>query len=137
MEQLISEYIKRMHTALELPAMKEVPKLAAAMQLAWKNKKTIYLCGNGGSAGNANHLANDFLYGAGVKNGIGLRIDSLSANPAVITCLANDIGYENIYSEQLRVKIQSVSTRVNNARNDDPSLVEYAVIDESQPLSLF
>jgi D-sedoheptulose 7-phosphate isomerase len=44
------------------------------------------------------------LYGAGVKNGIGLRIDSLSANPAVITCLANDIGYENIYSEQLRVK---------------------------------
>ena len=50
MEQLISEYIKRMHTALELPAMKEVPKLAAAMQLAWKNKKTIYLCGNGGSA---------------------------------------------------------------------------------------
>jgi D-sedoheptulose 7-phosphate isomerase len=78
MEQLISEYIKRMHTALELPAMKEVPKLAAAMQLAWKNKKTIYLCGNGGSAGNANHLANDFLYGAGVKNGIGLRIDSLA-----------------------------------------------------------
>jgi putative SOS response-associated peptidase YedK len=40
-------------------------------------------------------------------------------------------------SEQLRVKIQSVSTRVNSARNDDPSLVEYAVIDESQPLSLF
>jgi len=104
MEQLISEYIKRMHTALELPAMKEVPRLAAAMQLAWKNKKTIYLCGNGGSAGNANHLANDFIYGAGVKHGIGLRIDSLSANPAVITCLANDIGYENIYSEQLRVK---------------------------------
>ena len=103
MEQLISEYIKRMHTALELPAMKEVPKLAAAMQLAWKNKKTIYLCGNGGSAGNANHLANDFLYGAGVKNGIGLRIDSLSANPAVITCLANDVGYEHIFSEQLAV----------------------------------
>jgi D-sedoheptulose 7-phosphate isomerase len=28
----------------------------------------------------------------------------LSSNAAVITCLANDIGYENIYSEQLRVK---------------------------------
>ena len=41
MEQLISEYIKRMHVALELPAMKEVPKLAAAMQLALKNNKTI------------------------------------------------------------------------------------------------
>ena len=55
-------------------------------------------------AGNANHLANDFTYGAGVSHGIGLRIESLSANPSVITCLANDLGYENIYSEQLRVK---------------------------------
>jgi D-sedoheptulose 7-phosphate isomerase len=31
-------------------------------------------------------------------------VESLSANPAVITCLANDIGYGEIYSEQLRVK---------------------------------
>ena len=36
--------------------------------------------------------------------GIGLRIESPSANPAVITCLANDFGYENIYFEQLRIK---------------------------------
>ncbi|MGA1040306.1 MAG: SIS domain-containing protein, partial [Ilumatobacteraceae bacterium] len=65
---------------------------------------TIYLCGNGGSAGNAIHLANDFLYGAGINRGIGLRIESLSANAAVLTCLANDIGYEEVYAEQLRVK---------------------------------
>ncbi len=31
-------------------------------------------------------------------------MESLSANPAVLTCLANDLGYEEIYSEQLRVK---------------------------------
>jgi len=103
-EKLIETYIANMHLALASPALREIPKLAIAMQVAWRDKKTIYLCGNGGSAGNANHLANDFTYGAGVKNGIGLRIDSLSANPSVITCLANDIGYENIYSEQLRVK---------------------------------
>ncbi|MEO8163605.1 MAG: SIS domain-containing protein, partial [Ilumatobacteraceae bacterium] len=72
--------------------------------VAWGSKQTIYMCGNGGSAGNANHLANDFTYGAGVNFGVGLRVESLSANPAVLTCLANDIGYENIYSEQLRVK---------------------------------
>ena len=33
-----------------------------------------------------------------------MRIEALPANPSVITCLANDIGYENIFAEQLRVK---------------------------------
>ena len=33
-----------------------------------------------------------------------LKLKALSSNSSVITCLANDIGYENIYSEQIRVK---------------------------------
>jgi D-sedoheptulose 7-phosphate isomerase len=37
-------------------------------------------------------------------SGKGFNIEALPANTSVITCLANDIGYENIYSEQLRVK---------------------------------
>ena len=36
----------------------------------------------------------------------GLRIEALSANTGVITCLGNDTGYENIYSHQLEVKSQ-------------------------------
>jgi D-sedoheptulose 7-phosphate isomerase len=91
---------------LELPReiTEGVGYLAQRFMTAWTEGKTIYLCGNGGSAGNAIHLANDFTYGAGIKRGIGLRIEALPANAAVITCLANDIGYENIFSEQLRVK---------------------------------
>ncbi|MHB1129129.1 MAG: SIS domain-containing protein [Ilumatobacteraceae bacterium] len=104
MKQMINDYAKRLSQAMSLPAIDEVPRLADAFRVAWGTKKSIYLCGNGGSAGNANHLANDFTYGAGVKFGIGLRVESLSANPSTLTCLANDIGYENIYSEQLRVK---------------------------------
>jgi len=107
MQQHITDYSARLASALTLPAIKEVPQLAAAFKSAWDNKKTIYLCGNGGSAGNAIHLANDFLYGAGLTRGIGLRIESLSANAAVLTCLANDIGYEEVYAEQLRVKANS------------------------------
>ncbi|CAB4766024.1 unannotated protein [freshwater metagenome] len=68
------------------------------------------------------------------------RMPLLLDKAGLATWLSKDvkIDFDEIkISEQLRVKIQSVSTRVNNARNDDPSLVEYAVIDESQPLSLF
>lgn len=104
MNEIILNYSKKINEAFSSSTMSLVDKLAHEMKLAWENKNTIYFCGNGGSAGNANHLANDFLYGAGVSNGIGLRVESLSANQSIITCLGNDIGYENIYSEQLRVK---------------------------------
>ena len=83
MQQHITDYSARLSSALALPAINQVPQLAQAFKTAWDNKKTIYLCGNGGSAGNAIHLANDFLYGAGINRGIGLRIESLSANAAV------------------------------------------------------
>jgi len=70
----------------------------------WRTGRQVFLAGNGGSAGNAVHLANDFLYALSKRSGSGLRIESLSANPAVLTCLANDEGYDHIYSLQLAVK---------------------------------
>jgi D-sedoheptulose 7-phosphate isomerase len=65
----------------------------------------LYICGNGGSAGNAIHLANDFNYGIDKDNGgVGLRVEALPANSSIITCIANDEGYEHIFSQQLKVK---------------------------------
>ena len=104
MRGLIEGYARTLTQALATEAMDRVPALAEALRRAWTEGRTVYLCGNGGSAGNAIHLANDLLYGAGVAHGAGLKVEALSANPAVLTCLANDLGYENIYSEQLRVK---------------------------------
>jgi D-sedoheptulose 7-phosphate isomerase len=104
MQRHIEEYRNNLIKALYLDGMRSVPVLGAAMREAWRNQNAIYFCGNGGSAGNAVHLANDFLYGVGRKKGIGMRVEALSANPAVLTCLANDIGYDLVYAEQLRVK---------------------------------
>jgi D-sedoheptulose 7-phosphate isomerase len=104
MQRHIKKYTDDLQQALKSEAMTLVSQLAESLLEAWKNGRYIFLCGNGGSAGNAIHLANDFIYGAGVKNGKGLRAEALSANPAVLTCLANDIGYDHIYSEQLSVK---------------------------------
>ena len=62
----------------------------------------VFLCGNGGSAANAVHLANDLVYAVTEKTGAGIDAVAL-CHPAIITCLGNDVGYENIYSEQLAV----------------------------------
>lgn len=106
MKSTVSVYVNKLISSLKADTMSKVQVLGEALYQAWVENRSIYLCGNGGSAGNAIHLANDFLYGVGVKNGGGMRVEALSANPAIITCLANDIGYENIYAEQLRVKAE-------------------------------
>jgi D-sedoheptulose 7-phosphate isomerase len=107
MHQHVKTYSEKLSRALSFGAMAAVPILGEALRETWKLGRTVYLCGNGGSAGNAIHLANDFLYGAGISNGIGLRVEALSANPSVLTSLANDIGYEEIFAEQIRVKANS------------------------------
>jgi D-sedoheptulose 7-phosphate isomerase len=106
MHNHIQEYTQKLAHALSMEAMERIPILCKALQEAWRNQNMIYLCGNGGSAGNAIHLANDFLYGAGVNSGGGLRVEALSANTSVLTCLANDCGYDQVFAEQIRVKAQ-------------------------------
>jgi len=97
-------YLDKFNNCFTNEIIKSIETLAEDLLLALKDRRKVFLFGNGGSAGNAIHLANDFLYGAGMKNGQGLNVEALTANPAVITCLANDIGYDDIFSEQLKVK---------------------------------
>ena len=138
MRDLIGRYRDALGAALALEAMDVVPTLGLALRQAWRDGRTIYLCGNGGSAGNANHLANDFLYGAGVTNGIGLKVESLSANPAVLTCLANDIGYENVYAEQLRVKGEPGDVLiVLSGSGNSPNVVRALEVGQAKGMTTF
>lgn len=79
----------------------DVMQLAETLALCWREKRQLFLCGNGGSAANAIHLANDFLYGIDKPAGCGLRVTALPANPAVLTCLANDVSYADVFAQQL------------------------------------
>ena len=99
-----NEYSLRLQDVLAKSDWSPVVQLAEDLQLCLKENRRLFICGNGGSAGNAIHLANDFLYGIAKRSGGGLKVLSLSDNPAVITCLANDLGYDQIFSEQLAVQ---------------------------------
>ena len=101
-------YVERLQSCFTADTMSSVQRLAEALRQAWVDGRNVYICGNGGSAANAIHMANDFHYGIGACGPgpqlPGLRVEALAANPGVITCLANDTGYDNIYSHQLLVK---------------------------------
>lgn len=95
------EYSEKLTATLMALDWENVEALFTKVRDKWQNGNSIFLCGNGGSAGNAIHLANDLLFGPGNGKINGLSVIALPANSAVITCLANDVGYENIYSYQL------------------------------------
>lgn len=97
------DYSRRLQAILSEADWTAVEVLARELLDCWKAGRQVFLCGNGGSAGNAIHLANDLLYGVSKQKGHALRVTALPANSSVVTCLANDQGYEDIFSHQLAV----------------------------------
>ena len=69
---------------------------------ARENQSTIFFMGNGGSAATASHFANDLAVGTDSYEKP-FRAISLSDNNAIITAIANDYGYPEIFQRQLRL----------------------------------
>ena len=73
---------------------------------AYTSSRMVFSCGNGGSASVANHLQCDHL--KGVRNGTDLRsrVVSLCSNVELLTAIANDIGYHDVFAHQLEAQSQ-------------------------------
>jgi len=99
-----ADYARRLAAVLSDHDWADVARLAEDLRDCRGSGRQVFLCGNGGSAGNAIHLANDFLYGISKTFGVGLRVTALPANSSVLTCLANDLGYDTVFSAQLAVQ---------------------------------
>jgi D-sedoheptulose 7-phosphate isomerase len=100
------DYASRLARALEAHDWRPVQQLADELLDCLYTGRQVFFAGNGGSAGNAIHLVNDFIYATSKRRGVGLRAHALPANQATITCLANDEGYDAIFSAQLAVQAQ-------------------------------
>lgn len=68
--------------------------------------KTVYVCGNGGSAAVSEHFVCDHLKGISSDTNLKPRFVSLSSNIPLLTALGNDLGYENIFSKQIEYMAQ-------------------------------
>jgi len=93
-----ASYASRLSQVLAEASWGGVEALARELLECWQHGRQVFLCGNGGSAGNAMHLANDFLYGISKTFGSGLKVHALPANASVLTCLGNDCGYDQIFA---------------------------------------
>lgn len=79
----------------------EVDAFAGVLFDAWKSGNTIYLCGNGGSAGTAQHMAADLFKCTIVPGRARVRVMSLNDNMPLLSALTNDDGWSEVYVQQL------------------------------------
>ncbi|HEY4003027.1 MAG TPA: SIS domain-containing protein [Candidatus Xenobia bacterium] len=79
------------------PAIVRAAELIAA---SYRKGGILYTCGNGGSAADAQHLAGEMV-GRYKRDRPPLAAVSLSTDPSTITCIANDYGYDEIFSRQV------------------------------------
>jgi D-sedoheptulose 7-phosphate isomerase len=83
--------------------LREVEKAIALFQSCYNEGRAVFVIGNGGSAANASHFAQDLAKGCMPDmEGRRFRVLSLADNVAYLTALSNDIGYDRVFDLQLR-----------------------------------
>jgi len=95
------EYFTSLQSILAQVDLKVIDQMTNAIWQNYELGGTLYIFGNGGSAALASHLACDFGKGTVAAGRQRFRTVSLSDNVPLMTALANDIAYEDIFSEQL------------------------------------
>ena len=77
-------------------------RAAAILLEAYTSGAAVFSCGNGGSASIANHLQCDHVKGVRTTTDLAPRVVSLSTNVELLTAIANDMGYEDVFVYQLQ-----------------------------------
>ena len=80
--------------------LETIEKVVTLITAAFKNGKRVYFCGNGGSAADAQHLAAEFS-GRFYTDRKALPAEALHCNTSYLTAVANDYGYDAVYSRMI------------------------------------
>ena len=97
-KDIINDHILTSNNLLDLSGL--IEEICSLSLKTIQNGNTILLCGNGGSASDSIHISSE-LVGKFEKNRKAISSISLSSNISNITAIANDFGFEHIFSRQI------------------------------------
>jgi D-sedoheptulose 7-phosphate isomerase len=99
----IAKYLQAVQATINNLDPEVIASFATHLENAYNSNQSIYVIGNGGSAANASHFAQDLAKGIFFEKPVAktMKAISLTDNIAHITAIANDTGYQNIFSAQL------------------------------------
>lgn len=100
-EKQVRSYVRRVQSMLEALDVEAVAQATRLVLSSYGQGRTVFICGNGGSASTASHMAADLGKNTVAEGRARLRVISLNDNMAWLSAVANDLGYENVFVEQM------------------------------------
>lgn len=133
------QYFEELQRVVTCLSHDGIDQIAGVLYKAYESQRIVYTFGNGGSASLASHFACDLGKGTAYCNG-GKRFRALALtdNLPTLTAWANDSGYEDIFSEQLRnfVHPQDVAFAISGSGNSKNVLNALEVAREAGATTL-
>ena len=106
MQHILDEINAHIQTAQKMPALAQIIQKAALLAIqTLKNGNKILICGNGGSAADAQHIAAE-LTGRYKRERRGLSAIALTTDTSALTAIGNDYGYDFVFSRQFEALAQ-------------------------------
>jgi D-sedoheptulose 7-phosphate isomerase len=123
-EQLFNQTVTDLRDTVDRLAgshLEAVLALADAVAMSWQRGGKLLICGNGGSAGDAQHIAAE-LVGRFLRNRQAYGAIALSTNTSILTSVGNDYGFDQIFARQVvglgsRDDVLLVISTSGNSRN--------------------
>ena len=97
-ENEIKQYYDELAATFKKLDYTEISKTMNALTKCYENGGTVYVFGNGGSSATASHMVCDFNKGVSFKKSKKFNFICLSDNTPILTALANDISYDDIFA---------------------------------------
>jgi len=101
-ETFINLYLQELESIIKLVSQEDIDSVIKLLYEAWKEGRQVFLAGNGGSASTATHFACDLAKFTSVDGKRRFRTMALTDNAPLVSALTNDLGWENVYVEQLK-----------------------------------
>ena len=99
--EYFDDYISIKNLLLKKVDQNTLQKITQEILGSIKKKRDFFSCGNGGSAATAEHLSCDFSKGSCTNTNLNIKVFSLNSNVSLMTAIANDISYDDVFSYQL------------------------------------
>jgi len=123
----IRDYLRTLRGVLDELSVESVERVIEVLENAYREDRTVFLCGNGGSAALASHWACDLAKGTVTAGAPRLRAISVGDNVAMLTAYANDSDYTRVFAEPLRTYARAGDVAVLiTASGDSPNILEAA-----------
>lgn len=101
-KETLATYFNQVKEVISQLDIEAINSLADALMHCYENGKQVFIFGNGGSGATASHVAGDFIKGVSYGLDKRFRFICLNDNSSAFAAIANDLGYDYVFVEQLK-----------------------------------